>query len=83
MKINTVIADEDDYCRVLKVVKWAAVQNINVRILNEVNRNTYSINAIRKFFNTLNAVEIGRKYVKGSSTGTISYFIPKIGEIDF
>lgn len=83
VKINTVIADEDDYCRVLKVVKWAAVQNINVRILNEVNRNTYSINAIRKFFNTLNAVEIGRKYVKGSSTGTISYFIPKIGEIDF
>ena len=73
VKINTVVASSEDFGRAYEVMKWASSRNIAIRILNEVESNEKSISAIRNFFDSLNGIEISRKYIKGSSSGTIFY----------
>lgn len=83
VKINTVVASSEDFGRAYEVMKWASSRNIAIRILNEVESNEKSISAIRNFFDSLNGIEISRKYIKGSSSGTIFYNVPNIGEVGF
>ena len=83
VKINTVVASSDDYKRAYDVMRWATNRKIGIRILNEVERNEESIEAIKIFFESLGGIEKYRKYIRGSSSGTIFYDVPEIGEVGF
>ena len=83
VKINTVVASSDDYKRAYDVMRWASMRKIGIRILNEVERNEQSIEAIKFFLESLGGIEKYRKYILGNSSGTIFYDVPKIGEVGF
>ncbi|RRD39355.1 radical SAM protein [Leptotrichia sp. OH3620_COT-345] len=83
IKINTVLANKKDFERANDVLQWASKRKIPVRLLPEINKNKESIRAIIEFLKSLRAKESRRKYILGSSSGTIFYNIPKIGEIGF
>ncbi|EGQ3388881.1 hypothetical protein O0G74_00020 [Staphylococcus pseudintermedius] len=84
VKINTVVASSDDYKRAYDVMRWATKRKIGIRILNELERNEESLEAIKFFFESLGGgIEKYRKYIRGSSSGTIFYDVPEIGEVGF
>lgn len=53
VKINTVVASSDDYKRAYDVMRWATKRKIGIRILNELERNEESLEAIKFFFESL------------------------------
>ncbi|EJH4297729.1 hypothetical protein NN697_000022 [Staphylococcus pseudintermedius] len=53
VKINTVVASSDDYKRAYDVMRWATKRKIGIIILNELERNEESLEAIKCFFESL------------------------------
>lgn len=83
VKINTVISSENDFQRVEEVILFGFKNNIKVRLLHEVNNLEKSISSTFKLLGSMQAIEVGRKYTLGSSSGTIMYKIPDRGEVGF
>ncbi|MDM5185978.1 radical SAM protein [Bacillus sp. DX4.1] len=83
VKLNTVMASQKDIPRIKQVIDWAFENDIDMRILPEINFLEKSVNTIRNFLNFYGAVEKRRQYTLGVSSGTIFYDIPGKKEIGF
>ncbi len=73
VKINTVISSENDIENAKEVFEWSKAHNIPVRLLNDLGNGLTSIDAIRKFIDSLGAEEVMRKVTLGSSACSTIY----------
>ncbi|GEM02786.1 Molybdenum cofactor biosynthesis enzyme MoaA [Halolactibacillus halophilus] len=83
VKLNTVMASAKDITRIKEVIDWSFKNDIDMRILHEVNLLEESVNAVRELLDSYGAIETRRKYIYGSSSGMIFYEIPGKREIGF
>lgn len=83
VKLNTVMAPGADAPRVKDVIEWANEHKLEVRVLHEVQRLAESVTVVRELLADLGAHEQRRKYILGSSSGTIYYVLPNKGRIGF
>jgi cyclic pyranopterin phosphate synthase len=83
IKINTVLADEEDFDRVTAVIQWAQTKHIPVRVMNELGNGDASSQAVLRLLNQLGAIELRRQYTTGSSSYKAVYALPSGYEISY
>jgi len=70
---DTVIAGVHDTDRVQSVFNWARQHNLPLRLMNEVRSGPDAVSAALGFARSVGAIEIGRKYIYGSSSYSIIF----------
>lgn len=83
VKINSVMANDEDRSRITSVMNWAHSNNISFRVMNELSSGYTSTKAIQQLLGDLGAVETKRKLIVGSSSFTSTYTLPDGKTIQF
>lgn len=73
VKLNVVITGIQDLSRALSIYGWARQYKLPLRMMNEIESGHRAINAVFEFVRLVEAVEIGRKYIRGSSSYSIFF----------
>ncbi len=76
VKINTVISTKNDIQNAREILAWGKEHHIPLRLLNDLGNGAVSIDAIREFVRSVEAVDVLRKVTTGGSACSTVYRTP-------